>query len=322
MPLGLSILTHALRASLLGTMTFAALEIWHILCDILMYLPEQDLLVAAQRVCRQWRYIIKNTKVLQEALFLCPSQDSSTVSSGLRLNPLLQCRFPALFDGLWHAKTLTTVVGPWGTMDWSRGTIHHGPSLDAEPESGPDATALARMDAYSRSTASWRKMAPCSPAPTELQASYALRRGTRGSLRRCMFRTLKFGHRSGTNTSNSGRGQHDFVTFGLIYDIVESSWCGHDPEGAKIVRIDYFRPSYTASSDDDETRQSLRDAFSEASIGGFSKVLIHLDRRAQCGEASRTMNRRMATTWRKQRFQSQGRMMLSDVIWDRALTYS
>ncbi|KAK8087138.1 hypothetical protein PG994_002112 [Apiospora phragmitis] len=92
------------------------LEIPELLETILLHLEQRDLLVNAQRVCRQWRQCITETISIQQHLFLLPEPARSTSSNSNaeadadalpapRPNPLLARHFPEWFkhDQTWPA---------------------------------------------------------------------------------------------------------------------------------------------------------------------------------------------------------------------------
>jgi hypothetical protein len=99
----------------------ALLSAPHMLYNIFLYLPQQDLLLI-QRVCRVWRGVITSSRVLQAALFLQPPVIVA-VDESVRMNPLLLSRFPAFFDnypGYQEDDSPTTHhMGPYYTTHWA-----------------------------------------------------------------------------------------------------------------------------------------------------------------------------------------------------------
>jgi hypothetical protein len=119
---------------------------------ILLQLPLQDLLVNAQRTCRDWYACIKTSARLQQALFfraipeIRPVGDLETPA----YNPLLQKAFP-----------------PWYRNEqryYDRGTVF----TDLE-WSQPD----SRRDAFMRREATWRNMLPVQPPSHVFEVRHA-----------------------------------------------------------------------------------------------------------------------------------------------------
>lgn len=331
-----------------------ALDVPEILQAVLLNLPQQDLLISAQRVCRKWHEVVTHSPALQEALFLRPAASShGSLATILEFNPLLQSRFPGFFDGSEYEKTASDALGPWDTAAWVRGwppasndTLEDPETREANARAAAatearnryfgmdfvkftprkvqrdlpnqrgsqslDKGTAARLDAYARSDASWRRMVPCQPAPTELQ----MHRGIRRDLSLCMgeLSVMDFGS---SGAESSGR----YLTFGLIYDILEAAWCEGSVDSAKILRIDYFGLDYVASSDSDNFRKSLRDAFKQQTIGGPGRILLHLDNVLACGGYHENVDKFMSKTWRPGRFQSSGHTVMNDLIWDEKWTF-
>ena len=118
------------------------------------------------------------------ALFLCrePPSSGSHQHVGIRLNLLLQFRFPAFFSrsigtdessdrGLapWYTTHCAESVRPWprnppGDRRCTLGTTLASPTALPTKQLDPIGHAT-----YARQEASWRRMIPCFPAPTKLQ---------------------------------------------------------------------------------------------------------------------------------------------------------
>lgn len=211
---------------------------------IFLSLPLRDLLLV-QRVCRQWRDAISNTKALQAALFFRPDAlDHATNPSPAIIaepNPLLQSRFPGVFDG---NRYLSNNLGPWKTFAWVCGDS--GESI----ESNADEHARL-MEAYARPEASWRRMIPCKPAPLELQIVTGGDR--RDRVDGGVLMTLRFPQQSRTPRYDmwllgEGAGQAGglramalnrlpWLTFGVMYDVLEEMWF-RGPERIDIMAVD------------------------------------------------------------------------------------
>lgn len=326
-----------------------ALDLPEILQAILVNLSQQDLLISAQRVCRKWHEVVRHSPKLQEALFLRPAASHGSLAAELEFNPLLQSRFPGFFEGSRYEKSPRDVLGPWDTAAWVRGwPPTTNDNLEdfqvGEPEAGKaearylfgieylkpsppkvqqdlpdqsrsqslDKETAARLLAYARSGASWRRMVPCQPAPTELQMHRGIRKGD--GLYEGELSVMDFG-----SSAAKSSGRH--LTFGLIYDILEAAWCQSGVGSAMILRIDYFGLDYVASSDSSSFRKSLRDAFKQQTIGGPGKILLHLDKAMACGRYHENLNMFMSKTWRRGRFQSAEHTVMNDLVWDERWTF-
>ncbi|KAK8039345.1 F-box domain protein [Apiospora rasikravindrae] len=113
---------------------------------ILLNLDQRDLLVNAQRVCRQWHQCIRDTPSIQQHLFFLPEPHSNTAATSadadavpaLRQNPLLARHFPEWFehDEVWSADQ---------RLPFIRTTE-------------PGIRGLDRDRAYAYPRASWRRM--------------------------------------------------------------------------------------------------------------------------------------------------------------------
>lgn len=191
---------------------------------------------------------------------------------------------------------------------------------DQTQSQGLDQKTAARLDAYARCEASWRRMVPCRPAPTELQMHRGMRTRfpfvrsacpvSRGELR-----IINFG---GAENYNSDR----YLTFGLLYDIAEDAWCEVSVRATESLRIDYFGSDYMPGNDVDSFRQGLRDAFPNKSIGGHGTVVVHLDRQPACNTYHRNITRSASKMWRNGRLRSEGRMPMDAIVWDERLQFS
>lgn len=127
-------------------------------------------------------------------------------------------------------------------------------------------------------------MIPCQLAPRELQMSFSTLHGG-------VLRILKFTNtenrtqekkRNGSGNGNDGGSVlfRNWLTFGLLYDVVEQSWFRHSPPLRGNIWFDYFcRTQHkmykfynrAGSRTDDLTR-----AFPHRIIGGVERVVVHL----------------------------------------------
>ena len=279
-------------------MSMLVLEQPELLLTILAYLPQQDLLLS-QRVCRMWKNLITSSRALQEALFFRPSlaEERDGTETGLhnfilKLNPLLQDKFPPFFDHDRHVAELVQAghnLGPWKSIYWYRGRSRRAKyplRLKGAKE---------RMTAYARAEASWRRMIPCSPAPTELQMHFGTgmdfeERGiTRGSLKCLKFPQTQQRQSRRQSRSNpdrqSDRPPPSWLTFGLLYDLLEQAWFCDSNMWASSLLVDMTYedplsdsspPTPTSGQYHNTSKTRVQVAVPERSIGGPGKVLIHI----------------------------------------------
>jgi F-box-like len=256
-----------------------ALLVADILLEVFLYLPQRDLLMT-QRVCRTWHSIIASSTSLQVALFFHPGIEGSqgtTISSPVlqgpshiyELNPLLLEHFPAFFDSGAQRKDIRHKrhnLGPWNSTDWFRGK-----SREEFPK--PNSEDKRRMAAYARAEASWRRMIPFRPGPDELQVCFGLllRPHITGTLK-----CLKFSNKVDRRSDS----QHLWLTFGLLYDIVEETWFRGSPILPTYVQLDF--PYLDQESKDNPSLlfkdlRMLRSLFPQRRIGGAGCFLVHLN---------------------------------------------
>lgn len=163
----------------------AALSTTELLEEILLFCDQTTLLVAAQRVSKQWLGVINASRRLQQAMFFYPiappakpsvaypsspeeNADKSTSSHTSKvmasLNPLLVKHFGSVFfdpkgcGGLQTANHFYYEL-PW----WADGRTYdfsETPEMQIELE--------RRRRAFMRSGASWRRMLVSQPAPPAL----------------------------------------------------------------------------------------------------------------------------------------------------------
>ncbi|KAF2656964.1 hypothetical protein K491DRAFT_714862 [Lophiostoma macrostomum CBS 122681] len=90
------------------------LEIVELLEQILLHLPQRDLLLA-QRVCRRWHAVINSSKHIQQALYLLPLPTVITASQPAS-NPLLASAFAGYFKLLAWEEFSGTYTSTWASM--------------------------------------------------------------------------------------------------------------------------------------------------------------------------------------------------------------
>lgn len=323
-----------------------------LLCKILLELPQQHLLLV-QRVCRTWRDVISRSNALQTALFLRPDtasrarvekqsddeDDDDSPAPIVEFNPLLRDRFPAFFDHDKHApknRRGGSNLGPWEYTHWYRGC-----AMSKHPFRGQE--ARRRSEAYARAEASWRRMIPCRPAPTELQV--LSERETMGSesFEGATLRCLRFSnqqeaaelHRSCDEESIEKPTRPIWLQFGLLYDIVERFWFGRGATGHDhfIVDMTYEEPVHrevhnpiwkAGAADISDTsselegpdvlyndlKLNLRRVLPGKTIGGPGKILVYLAVLVQCTIGGYELDMKV---YRNQ-FRSRGEA--GDVEWD------
>jgi hypothetical protein len=120
-------------------------EIPELFSAILIHLPTLDLFLCAPLVSRSWNNSIASSPSLQSSLFFHPRQYNAGRKQ--EINPLLQAAFPPWFHNRPIDYNYPTLI--FTSLDWSR--------------SG------AKLDAYSRKEASWRRMLPVQPPPKILE---------------------------------------------------------------------------------------------------------------------------------------------------------
>ena len=238
-----------------------------LLFEILQHLPQHDLLLA-QRICRTWRHVISSTNTLQIVLFFRPDFDTPARADDaagntcplMQLNPLLQSRFPAFFDQDLHTSSNFRDphhLGPWILTHW----YHGGNSKEVTlPPRFPH--IQQRLAAYRRAEASWRRMIPCHPAPSE----FFFYEGTLGpfslqSMRYFNSRDELLRHNSFTGgrlrvqrfsnhreqqqhpSDNYGKqdmsNQPEWLIFGLLYDIIQQQWFRYVNMAPSAILIDF-----------------------------------------------------------------------------------
>ncbi|KXT15260.1 hypothetical protein AC579_4845 [Pseudocercospora musae] len=243
---------------------------------ILLHLPTKHLLLS-QRVCQEWRRLIKKSNSLQQALFLVP--DENPIDKGKVLpNELLMERFPGFYIDGTHLGS-RTCIGPLASTDFHR--------LSRTEGDRPQRAVAYNDSAFARPEASWRCMLPCQPAPTELQVVESLegRGGKQGTVK-----TLRF-----DKTPNS---EQAHLSFGLGFLL--PSFTRRPGIAANIEMIGFTDRKEDALPEDEEERKrfliqwnsrkayrqhqlrSMRRALPEINFAGEGCVVVRLSRVQQC----------------------------------------
>ncbi|KAJ2982000.1 hypothetical protein NQ176_g1667 [Zarea fungicola] len=323
-----------------------------ILHEIFLRIPQQDLLLT-QRVCRAWRELISTSRALQAELFFQPDAEKSSrrqTNGQVILNPLLSLRFPSFFE-LYSISP--TGIGPWFDTHWAESIrprfintgnrCHLGfppPKPAPYPKLDPQRSA-----AYRRHGASWRRMIPCRPAPTELQVSFHRHRGRVDSIANdATLYKMTFTNECSTAcdgyaATETSEGLHScMLTFALIYDIVEAAYFQGIPFLASTVQFDYtfqdacpplptfppWEPGLPRRRPTPEEmlvlrrftyRKRLREELPNEKIGGQGKVLLLLR-----GEMARTGMRQSSPY--KDQFTVEDSFNMEDLNWTDKIEYS
>lgn len=119
--------------------------------NIMIYLPERDLLVNAQRVNRLWRSIITTFSTLQQKLYFLPIPPTKDNAEGI-VNPILLELFPPWFKGFERNTSRASINrDDFRNLDWN--------------------SSIAKREAYRRKDASWRHMLVIQPPISRLSGT-------------------------------------------------------------------------------------------------------------------------------------------------------
>lgn len=280
-----------------------------ILHEIFLELPQQDLLLI-QTVCRTWHELISTSGVLQAELYFQPDAENSPhrpMDDQVVLNPLLKSRFSSFFE--LHPTPPSAIrwaLGPWHDTHWAKSARSQFLNSKSGSHLGfpaPAPVPYPRLDqqlsaAYRRRGASWRRMIPCRPAPTELQVSFDMIEFV--TLYKMRFTSDRGTTCDGDSTVVAGDSRNNSIlTFGLIYDIIEAACFQSIPFPADSMSPDYtFRdtpppipkpprradglprrfltPEYILASGRFRYRKRLQEELPNEKIGGPGKVLLLL----------------------------------------------
>jgi hypothetical protein len=300
-----------------------------LLYEIFLLLSQRDLLII-QRVCRKWQSLITSSTRLQAALFLHPGFGRNSTDNGRHspsqtpeLNPLLQESFPDFFGSNEHQNSLYADLhnlGPWDSTQWFCGRSHTmAPSFSLKDQQ--------RMAAFTRAEASWRRMIPCRPAPDELQVSLGckVRKLKQGTLR-----CLKFTNKDKQKTGQFGERKDNgcaalrlpWLTFGLLYDIVEQEWFHPSRMHIGSVLFDYsFQdpqlPNQRSRMAAQNLKRPLAVSLPGKTIGGDRCVLVHLNTERMCFSGR---VRTQQQTRDNNDFRVEG-SIVQDLVWDEEIAF-
>lgn len=179
-----------------------------ILCQL-----SQGELLSVQRVCQTWKRTISDDSRLLNIMWLHPGSPVTDFDlDTTQINPLLQKTFPTIFGQC---------------AFWDRFTV-----LPCKQSPFMDMWVCRSSEVLKRlkfPNASWRSMIPCAPAPEQLLINVSgEERGT--------LMWLNFSNR---NLEAERPSQPPWLTFGLIYDIVECAWQQANPWRLHCVRYDF-----------------------------------------------------------------------------------
>lgn len=91
------------------------LQIVELLEQILLHLPQRDLLLA-QRVCKRWHAVINRSNHIQQALYFLPRPPATSSSSQPVINPLLTNAFAGYFQFLTGEESIGAYTSTWGCL--------------------------------------------------------------------------------------------------------------------------------------------------------------------------------------------------------------
>ena len=193
-------------------------QIPELLILILHHLDLPDLLISIG-VSHTWKNVIDSTKTLQQALFFVPVYQRPNLGNGssstatFTPNPFLDKNFETFFDQAGHRVCEELAANSWSRLDMtSTMPIDHHEDI-----------AVNRVaQAYLRPEASWRRMCPCSPAPTNFYKIEEEWRpdGCATQIYRITCPTHLDGH-NGRNIVDRSVRKDNHLTMGLLYDTVE-----------------------------------------------------------------------------------------------------
>lgn len=181
---------------------------------ILTNLSQQELLLV-QRVSQTWNRLISTDSRLLSMMWLHPGIPSSTThvdEATTQVNPLLQKTFRSIFETCEFWDDFTTIPS-WNT-----------PFMNMWVSKSPKSLSILKHP-----TASWRRMIPCLPPPDQLLVNVL------GEEKGTIFR-LNF---SNQNVQNMRPSHPPWLTFGVLYDIVECAWHQANPWRLHCVRFDF-----------------------------------------------------------------------------------
>ncbi|KAF4340236.1 f-box domain protein [Fusarium beomiforme] len=175
---------------------------------ILLRLDMKTLLVSAPRVCRHWAAIIADSPRIQQALFFEPvSSSRARRPQGFTLNPLLVEKFGRCFFDIDRKYTYLRRADSFFRLPWApEGAINE----QGEARSLSVLEKTERLENFTMSTSSWRRMLVSQPPPPTL-----------GYLKSEGFNMWFHNVRTALIKPDSSQG----LCMGQIYDMVHSTTC-------------------------------------------------------------------------------------------------
>ncbi|KAL4729927.1 hypothetical protein ACLX1H_001956 [Fusarium chlamydosporum] len=133
---------------------------------VLLHLDVKTLLVSASRVCRYWATTIADSPMIQQALFFQPVSSSSGAQrpESFTLNPLLVEKFGRCFFDVDRKSTYLRRADSFLRLPWA--------PEGADTKQGPARSLMLektnRLENFTRSNSSWRRMLVSQPPPPSL----------------------------------------------------------------------------------------------------------------------------------------------------------
>lgn len=148
---------------------------------ILLQLPQQDLLVSVQRVCKRWNQIIHDSPAIRRHLFIDSADTTTRVSTHRILNPLLTKAFPSLFEQTAPERpTAETRVrrnrlnGLFRDSELCKRMGEPGGERVYDTDVRDGLAAQEKMNPFLRSDASWLRMHISDPPVRHVCVQYCL----------------------------------------------------------------------------------------------------------------------------------------------------
>ncbi|KOS40770.1 hypothetical protein ACN38_g8357 [Penicillium nordicum] len=132
---------------------------------ILILVNDEQTLLLAQRVCQRWAHCIRDSRILQQALFFQPKQPTLPKTTIPRQNPLLAVKFPYWFPDVCQSSRNTAFGagdmqefldkhGAWlhPSASWRRMLVQQPPAMSLgwvdrqETEISPNQICLRRWE--------------------------------------------------------------------------------------------------------------------------------------------------------------------------------
>ncbi|CZT19453.1 uncharacterized protein RCC_05304 [Ramularia collo-cygni] len=208
-----------------GTMStptsMRALQEPAILYLILSQLSQQELL-RVQMVCQTWNRLISTDSRLLTIMWLHPGIPPTHVEEATtQVNPLLLKTFPYIFETC-NFEDYFTVFPTWEDTPFRDMWVRRSPAL---------------LPILKHPAASWRRMLPINPPPDQLLVNVSGEGKGGGKFLRLNF--------SNQNTQDMRPSHPSWLTFGMLYDIVECAWYQAKPWRLHCVKFDFPSASLT-----------------------------------------------------------------------------